>query len=150
MARYDKSFRLLGLSGSIRQGSPSTTVLRMPAKRLDDGVWLTMFLLDDAPLYDCDLEAERLPDSVEAFEGAIGQSKGITVYSTEYNHDPSSVLLPALARVTARSKVVISGIMQRFAGIGRVDEHTILLRQAAIDGSTQRALSALATDGLVQ
>ncbi|MEA2770374.1 MAG: hypothetical protein QOD93_3336, partial [Acetobacteraceae bacterium] len=28
MSGYDKGFRLLGLSGSIRQGSTNTTILR--------------------------------------------------------------------------------------------------------------------------
>jgi chromate reductase len=96
MPEYDKGFRLLGLSGSIRQGSTNTTILRTLAERLDAGVSLSVFPLDDIPLYNSDLEGERLPDSVRALRSAIGQSDGIVLCSPEYNHGISGVLKNAL------------------------------------------------------
>jgi chromate reductase, NAD(P)H dehydrogenase (quinone) len=96
MPEYDKGFRLLGLSGSIRQGSANTIILRTLAERLDGGTSLMVFPLDDVPLYNSDLEGERLPDSVRALKDAIAQSDGIILCSPEYNHGMSGVLKNAL------------------------------------------------------
>jgi chromate reductase, NAD(P)H dehydrogenase (quinone) len=92
----DAGFRLLGLSGSIRQGSANTIILRTLAERLDGGTSLMVFPLDDVPLYNSDLEGERLPDSVRALKDAIAQSDGIILCSPEYNHGMSGVLKNAL------------------------------------------------------
>jgi chromate reductase len=96
MPEYDKDFRLLGLSGSIRQGSTNTIILRTLAERLDGGVSLTVLPLDDVPLYNSDLEGERLPDPVRALKSAIAQSDGVILCSPEYNHGMSGVLKNAL------------------------------------------------------
>jgi chromate reductase, NAD(P)H dehydrogenase (quinone) len=96
MSADDKGCRLLGLSGSIRQGSSNTIVLRTLAERLGGGVSLTVFPLDDVPLYNSDLEGERLPDPVRALKTAIAQSDGIVLCSPEYNHGMSGVLKNAL------------------------------------------------------
>jgi chromate reductase len=92
----DAGFRLLGLSGSIRQGSANTIILRTLAERLDGGTSLMVFPLDDVPLYNSDLEGKRLPDSVRALKDAIAQSDGIILCSPEYNHGMSGVLKNAL------------------------------------------------------
>jgi chromate reductase, NAD(P)H dehydrogenase (quinone) len=96
MSAADKGFRLLGLSGSIRLGSTNTIVLRTLAERLDRGVSLTVLPLDDVPLYNGDLEGERLPDPVRALRTAIAESDGIVLCSPEYNHGMSGVLKNAL------------------------------------------------------
>jgi chromate reductase len=92
----DAGFRLLGLSGSIRQGSANTIILRTLAERLDRGASLFVFPLNDVPLYNSDLEGERLPDSVRALKDAIAQSDGIILCSPEYNHGMSGLLKNAL------------------------------------------------------
>jgi chromate reductase, NAD(P)H dehydrogenase (quinone) len=92
----DAGFRLLGLSGSIRQGSANTIILHTLAERLDDGTSLMVFPLDDVPLYNSDLEGERLPASVGALKDGIAQSDGIILCSPEYNHGMSGVLKNAL------------------------------------------------------
>jgi chromate reductase len=92
----DAVFRLLGLSGSIRQDSANTTILRTLGQRLDGGASLIVFPLDDVPLYNSDLEGERLPDPVRALKDAIAQSDGIILCSPEYNHGMSGVLKNAL------------------------------------------------------
>jgi chromate reductase len=92
----DAGFRLLGLSGSIRQGSANTIILRTLAERLERGASLFVFPLNDVPLYNSDLEGERLPDSVRALKDAIAQSDGIILCSPEYNHGMSGVLKNAL------------------------------------------------------
>src|ERR1700709_734537 len=96
MSPDDRGFRLLGLSGSIRQGSTNTIILRTIAERLDGGVSLTVLPLDDVPPYNSDLEGERLPEPGGALRNAIAQSDGIVLCSPEYNHGMSGVLKNAL------------------------------------------------------
>jgi chromate reductase len=96
MAASDDEFRLLGISGSIRQGSTNTVILRTLAERLDGRASLTVFPLNDVPLYNSDLEGDRLPESVRALKSAIAESDGIILCSPEYNHGMPGVLKNAL------------------------------------------------------
>jgi chromate reductase, NAD(P)H dehydrogenase (quinone) len=96
MAASDEHFRLLGISGSIRQGSTNTVILRTLAERLDGRASLTLFPLNDVPLYNGDLDGERMPEPVRALKNAIAQSHGIILCSPEYNHGMSGVLKNAL------------------------------------------------------
>ena len=89
-------FRLLGLSGSIRRESFSTAILRTLAGKLGSKASLILFPLDAVPLYNSDLEGERLPAQVRAFKEAIAESHGIVLCSPEYNHGMSGVLKNAL------------------------------------------------------
>jgi chromate reductase, NAD(P)H dehydrogenase (quinone) len=50
------TLRLLGLSGSIRQHSTNAAILRTLGEKLGNMASLTMFPLDDVPLYNADLE----------------------------------------------------------------------------------------------
>jgi chromate reductase len=96
MAASDERFRLLGISGSIRQGSTNTVILRTLAERLDGRASLTLFPLNDVPIYNGDLEGERLPEPVHALRQAIAQSDGLILCCPEYNHGMSGVLKNAL------------------------------------------------------
>ena len=88
--------RLLGLSGSIRRDSTNTAILRTLAEKLTNKASLTLFPLDDIPLYNGDLEGERLPQPVRALKDAIAKSDGIVLCSPEYNHGMPGVLKNAL------------------------------------------------------
>jgi chromate reductase len=57
---------------------------------------LSRFGLEEIPLYNGDLEGERLPAPVQAFKDAISSSDGIVICSPEYNHGISGVLKNAL------------------------------------------------------
>jgi chromate reductase len=92
----DKTFRLLGLSGSIRQGSTNTIILRTLAERLQGTVSLTLFPLDEVPLYNGDLEGERQPDAVRALKAAIAASDGLVFCTPEFNHGIPGVLKNAI------------------------------------------------------
>jgi chromate reductase len=96
MAASDAHFRLLGISGSIRQASTNTVILRTLVERLDGRASLTLFPLNDVPLYNGDLEGDRMPEPVCALKNAIAQSHGMILCSPEYNHGMSGVLKNAL------------------------------------------------------
>lgn len=85
---------LLGLSGSLRQASSNTRLVR-EAARLYGGA----FEMGDLrmPLYDNDLEiAEGLPEPVERLAGQIAGAQAVVISTPEYNQSLSGVLKNAL------------------------------------------------------
>ncbi|WP_413704274.1 NADPH-dependent FMN reductase [Pseudomonas sp. Pseusp16] len=88
--------RLLGISGSLRSQSTNTAVLKTLGARLGDKAQMSLFALNDIPLYNSDLEAETLPASVVALKDAISQADGLIICSPEYNYGTSGVLKNAL------------------------------------------------------
>ncbi|VVO08601.1 NADPH-dependent FMN reductase [Pseudomonas fluorescens] len=88
--------RLLGISGSLRSQSTNTAVLKTLSNRLDDQAEMSLFALNDIPLYNGDLEAQALPPSVAALKEAIAHADGLIICSPEYNYGTSGVLKNAL------------------------------------------------------
>src|SRR6202007_3301229 len=88
--------RLLGLSGSIRKESTNTAILHSLAEKLGTRATLTVFPLNDIPLYNSDLEGDALPQSVRALKETIAASDGLILSTPEYNHGMSGVLKNAL------------------------------------------------------
>lgn len=87
---------LLGLSGSLREGSYSTAVLHAVAERLDHGAELRVHPLGDVPLYNQDLDtAEPLPP-VAALREAIAAADGLVIVTPEYNYGMPGMLKNAL------------------------------------------------------
>ncbi len=84
--------RLLGLSGSIRRESTNTAILATLAERLGEQASLTLFPLDQIPLYNSDLEGDLLPQPVRLLKEAIANADGLILASPEYNHGMSGVL----------------------------------------------------------
>jgi chromate reductase len=96
MPASENGFSLLGLSGSIRQESTNTIILRTLAGKLSGRVSLTLFPLNEIPLYNSDLEGDHLPAPVRALKDAISRSDGIILCTPEYNHGMSGVLKNAI------------------------------------------------------
>lgn len=88
--------RLVGISGSLRSHSTNTAVLKSLSTRLGDQAAMSLFALNDIPLYNSDLEAAALPASVVALKEAIAQADGLIICSPEYNYGTSGVLKNAL------------------------------------------------------
>jgi len=90
--------QLLGISGSIRQQSTNTAVLEALCLRV---IWsgnaeMTLFGLEEIPLFNSDLEGHKLPQSVRGLKEAIRSCDGLVLCSPEYNHGMSGVLKNAL------------------------------------------------------
>ena len=81
--------KLIGMSGALRSGSTNTMLLKEAARlaELDD------FRLADLnlPLYDGDLEAGGIPESVTALGAAIAEADAVLISSPEYNKGMSPV-----------------------------------------------------------
>src|SRR3954447_11941726 len=78
--------KILGLSGSLRQGSHNSSLLRAAARALPHGAELEVFDgLRDLPLYDEDLDVEPAPDSVQRLRDAITSADGPLIATPEHN-----------------------------------------------------------------
>jgi len=88
--------RLLGISGSLRLQSSNTAILKALATRLGNQSAMGLFSLNEIPMYNYDLEAQAMPQSVVALKEAISQADGLIICSPEYNYGISGVLKNAL------------------------------------------------------
>jgi len=89
--------KILGISGSLRQGSYNHALLREAAERLPAGAELVEFdRLAEIPPYDADLESEETPEPVEAMRQAMREADAVLVATPEYNHSIPGVLKNAL------------------------------------------------------
>lgn len=78
--------RVLGISGSLRQGSFNTALLRAAAERLPAGVELVEFEgLRKVPPYDEALDAAGGSDAAEALRQAVRDADAVLVATPEYN-----------------------------------------------------------------
>ncbi|HEY0064708.1 MAG TPA: NADPH-dependent FMN reductase [Telluria sp.] len=77
---------VLGISGSLRQASINSALLRAAQRLVPDGVALTIFDgVGALPLFNPDLEAD-LPAPVRALHAAVAQADALLIASPEYAH----------------------------------------------------------------
>lgn len=88
---------LVGISGSLRQGSFNTALLRAAAGLVADSANLTISTIEGIPLYDADKEArEGVPDAVESLKDMIADADGLILASPEYNNSIPGVFKNAI------------------------------------------------------
>ncbi len=79
--------RLIGISGSLREGSFNTALLRAAASVMPEGSTLEITTLKGIPLYDGDLEAAQgEPAAVAALKARILACDGLLLATPEYNN----------------------------------------------------------------
>jgi chromate reductase len=131
-----KTIRLAGISGSLRQASSNTAILRTLQASLPAGVEMTLLPLDGIPLYNQDLDGPGLPDAVRAFKAAVDSSDGVVMCSPEYNFGMPGVLKNAIDWASrppdqpfAGKPVALMGASAGMFGSGRAQYH---LRQSFV------------------
>ena len=77
--------KLLGIAGSLRQGSYNRSLLRAARELLPEGVELVELDLRGLPLYDGDVEAAGDPEPVVALKEAIREADALLIATPEYN-----------------------------------------------------------------
>jgi chromate reductase len=78
--------RILAVSGSLREGSYNTSLLRAALEAAPDGVELELWEgLAELPLYDEDLETDDEPESVRRLRDDWGAADAILFATPEYN-----------------------------------------------------------------
>ncbi|MBM2826434.1 MAG: chrR, partial [Dehalococcoidia bacterium] len=92
----DKLLHVLGISGSLRKRSYNSALLRAAQELAPEGMEITVFHLHDIPLYNGDVEAVGLPESVLALKSAIREADGLLLATPEYNYSMSGVLKNAI------------------------------------------------------
>lgn len=90
------SFAVLGIAGSLRQESYNRTLLRAARDMAPETLSITIFDLDDVPLYNADVEAEGLPKAVSDLSAALRASDGLLIATPEYNHGVPAVTKNAI------------------------------------------------------
>jgi chromate reductase len=88
--------KVLGIAGSLREGSYNHALLREAAERLPAGVEFVEFeRLAEIPPYDADLEGVT-PSAVAELRQAMREADAVLVATPEYNHSIPGVLKNAL------------------------------------------------------
>ena len=88
--------RVVGISGSLRQGSYNRSLLRASIELAPAALSLETFDLAGVPLYDGDVEALGDPGPVTALKNAIAGADGVLFATPEYNHGVPGVLKNAV------------------------------------------------------
>jgi chromate reductase len=89
--------RLLGISGSLRQASFNSALLRAAQASLPPETELELKTLHGIPLYDGDVEArDGAPPSVAALKSAIIAADGLLLATPEYNNGIPGVFKNAI------------------------------------------------------
>lgn len=126
--------RLIGISGSLREKSYNTALLRAAATLMPSGAELVIGDIKGIPLYDGDLEtASGVPRAAAELKDAIAAADGLLIASPEYNNSIPGVLKNAidwLTRPPEDIKRVFSGKPVAVMGASPGGFGTILAQNA--------------------
>jgi len=94
--RGKDTLRILGISGSLRNGSYNTALLGAAGALVPEGVEFVTLSLDNVPMYNADLEAAGDPEPVSLLKRQIASADGLVLATPEYNYSVSGALKNAL------------------------------------------------------
>jgi chromate reductase, NAD(P)H dehydrogenase (quinone) len=90
--------RILGISGSLRQASYNSALLRAAQRLMPEGAELIEGSIAGIPLYNGDDEAATgIPPVVQALKDRIGAADGLLLFTPEYNNSIPGVFKNAIA-----------------------------------------------------
>jgi chromate reductase len=130
------SVRVVGIPGSLREGSFNRGLLRAAIELAPAGMEIRMFTrLGDIPPYNADVDDKGNPEPVQALKTAIREADAMLIATPEYNYGVPGVLKnaidwasrPAGQSVLNRKPAAIMGCSQ---GLGR--DHTSATRAASV------------------
>src|SRR5881398_1842299 len=91
------SIRVIGIAGSLREGSFNKGLLRAAIALAPAGMEITTFnRLGDIPPYNDDVMAKGDPEPVAAFKTAIREADALLIVTPEYNYGVPGVLKNAI------------------------------------------------------
>ena len=88
--------KILGIAGSLREGSYNRSLLRAVRELLPESVELVEFDIRSLPFYDGDVEAAGDPEPVVALKDAIRDADALLIATPEYNRGVPGVLKNAV------------------------------------------------------
>ncbi len=92
----DMTVNVLGISGSLRQGSYNTALLRAAKELAPQGMTIEEFDLAPIPFYNDDVRLQGYPPSVEDLRTRIRQADALLFVTPEYNRSVPGVLKNAI------------------------------------------------------
>jgi chromate reductase len=133
---------IIGLSGSLRQGSYNTALLRAAAGLMPEGATLTVKTVHGIPLYNGDDEKDHgIPPPAQELKVAIAAADGLLLSTPEYNNSIPGVFKNAidwLSRPNADIPKVFGGKPVALIGASPGPYGTLLSQNAWL--STLRTL----------
>ena len=92
----DAHLQVLGISGSLRKASFNSGLLRAAQELAPDRMEITIFDIQELPLYNGDVEAQGDPKSVTALKSAVREADAVLFATPEYNWSISGALKNAI------------------------------------------------------
>jgi chromate reductase len=92
----DRDLTILAFAGSLRKGSYNRALVRAAREMAPAGMAVSIFDIDEVPLYNGDVEAAGDPEPVARFKQAIREADGILIATPEYNHGVPGVTKNAI------------------------------------------------------
>ena len=122
--------KILGISGSLRERSYNTALLRAAAELVPPDAEIELFDLAAIPLYNDDVESAGDPAPVAELRAAVAEADALLLATPEYNRGTSGVLKnaidwlsrPALASVLRWKPVAIMGASSGRGGTRRAQQ----------------------------
>lgn len=119
--------QLIGISGSLREGSLNTALLRSSRDLLPAGATLSIASIQSIPLYNGDLDVDGGPPPVQELKQRIGDADGLLIATPEYNYGIPGVLKnvidwasrPGFKSVLRHKPVAIVGAAPGVVGTAR-------------------------------
>jgi len=91
-----RTYKVAGISGSLRGGSDNTATLRAAQELAPDALEIEIVTLEDVPLFNQDVEARGWPPRVQELRDRIEASDAVIFASPEYNHSVTGALKNAI------------------------------------------------------
>ena len=87
---------VIGISGALRKASYNASLLRAAVELAPSGLSIVTHSIRDVPLYDGDLEAEGIPESVRVLKDRLADADGLLLVTPEYNNSIPGVMKNAI------------------------------------------------------
>jgi chromate reductase len=145
MAAAARVFNVVGFAGSLRRGSYNRALLRTATELAPPALHIVVHELDGIPLYNGDIEAAGVPQSVVQLRDAIREADGLLIATPEYNHGVPGVLkntIDWLSRPPRDSALngKVAAVMGASPGITGTARGQAQLRQAFVFTNTYALL----------
>lgn len=132
-----RPFRILGIAGSLRQGSYNRGLLRAAAGLLPSGAVLDLVELADIPHFNADVLAAGEPPVVSEFKERIRQADALLIATPENNYSIPGVLKNAIDWASRPNKSSVLkgkpiGIIGASSGEGATARAQLALRQVFV------------------
>jgi len=95
MTANSNRLHVLGISGSLRQGSYNSALLRTVTELMPPGMTLEIFDLAPLPIFNADHE-KPFPEAVLEFRTRLAQADALLIATPEYNSSISGALKNAI------------------------------------------------------